>query len=213
MTGNSYRILFVCTGNVCRSPFAQLLTQSLLAKWLPPEDAALFSVRSAGTRAIVGAGMHPLTYGELARWGLRDVPGDRHFARQLDRTTLASADLVLTAERAHRSHVVALHPPALRTTFCLREFSRLLTSATVDPAWHNPVRRVRAAVAAAALERGMTPPVGIADDSVPDPVGQPPEAHRHCTALIGTAVCSMVKVFLGDMGHARGHSSHRSNRD
>jgi protein-tyrosine phosphatase len=202
VTGNSYRILFVCTGNICRSPFAQLLTQYLLAQWLPPEDAALFSVGSAGTRAIVGAGMDPLTYGELGRWGLRDVAGDRHFARQLDRAAVASADLVLTAERAHRSHVVALHPPALRTTFCLREFSRLVTSVTMDSARHDPVRRMRVAVAAAALERGMTPPVGTADDSVPDPVGQPPEAHNHSTALIGAAVCSMVKVFLGDMGHA-----------
>lgn len=199
MTGNGYRILFVCTGNVCRSPFAQLLTQYLLAKWFPPADAARFSVRSAGTRATVGAGMDPSTYAELARWGLRGVAGDRHFARQLDRTTVASADLVLTAERRHRSQVVALHPPALRTTFCLREFSRLLTSVTMDSAWHDPVRRVRAAVAAAALQRGMTPPVGIADDSVPDPVGQPPEAHRHSATLIGTAVCSMVKVFIGDI--------------
>ena len=31
----SYKICFVCTGNACRSPFAECVTKKLLAMWKP----------------------------------------------------------------------------------------------------------------------------------------------------------------------------------
>jgi len=198
MTGDRFRILFVCSGNICRSPFAELVTRHLLARRLPQQDVGRFSVGSAGINAVVGADMDSFTRNELTRCGLHRAARTRHVARQLDRVTVATADLVLTAERAHRAFVVATHPAALRTTFCLLEFPRLLASANLNPLEHDPVQRARTAVAAAAMERGMVPSVSLEDDAVPDPMGMPEPARQHSYALIGSAMCSALGALLGE---------------
>ncbi|TFV62801.1 UNVERIFIED_ORG: hypothetical protein E4P37_16370 [Bacillus sp. AZ43] len=52
------RILLVCTGNVCRSAFAQRLGEEWLWETLG-EDGKAIELSSAGTRAVVGSAMHP----------------------------------------------------------------------------------------------------------------------------------------------------------
>ncbi|HWO68422.1 MAG TPA: hypothetical protein VNO31_51165 [Umezawaea sp.] len=198
MTGDRFRILFVCGANICRSPFAEAVTRHLLTRWLPPGEAFRFSVVSAGVKAVVGADVDARTRAELIRCGLHRESGARHVAQQVDRSSVAMADLVLTAEREHRGVVVAMHPPALRTTFSLLEFSRLLASAELDPLERDAVRRARTAVAAAAAERGMAPPVSPEDDSVPDPMGGPEELRAHSYALIGSATSSVLDAILGE---------------
>ncbi len=198
MTGDRFRILFVCRGNICRSPFAEVVTRHLLTRRLQPLEAERFSVGSAGVSAVVGADMDPRTRAELIRCGLHRESRTRHVAQQVDRATVAAADLVLTAEREHRALVVATHPAALRTTFCLLEFARLLASAELDPFEQDAVRRARAAVAEAAMERGMAPPVSPEDDSVPDPMGGPEEVRARSYALIGSATRTVLDAILGE---------------
>jgi protein-tyrosine phosphatase len=198
VTGDTFRILFVCSGNVCRSPFAEAVARHLLTKWLHPRQAEHFSVGSAGVNAVVGADMDPLARAELIRCGLHRESRTRHVAQQVDRASVAAADLVLTAERRHRALVVATHPAALRTTFCLLEFSRLLASAKLDPFEQDAVLRARAAVAAAAMERGMAPPVSPEDDSVPDPMGRSKETRAHSYALLGSATSTVLDAILGE---------------
>ena len=117
----SLRILVVCEGNVCRSPLAE----RLLARRLP--EAA---VSSAGTRAPVGAAMHPLTAAQLTRLG-GDATG--FAARALTQEDVVAADLVLTATKAVRAAVVEVEPRALRRTFTLLEFAALLDRAPSGP--------------------------------------------------------------------------------
>ncbi|OLF08595.1 arsenate reductase/protein-tyrosine-phosphatase family protein [Actinophytocola xanthii] len=193
-----FDILFVCTGNVCRSAFAELLTRRLLDRALPPATAARVSVASAGCAALTGAGVHPLTRAELA---VRGVPGARvnaHVARQVDERMLAGADVVLTAERRHRAHVVELYPEALGRTFCLRELHRLLSGVDLRVR-EDPVARLHAAVATAAGRRGMIPPVSAEQDAVPDPFGRPAEAHRQAAALIGDLLADLVTDLVTDL--------------
>jgi hypothetical protein len=45
-----FRVLYVCTGNICRSPFAEILTRHLLTGRLGGQAAAAFDVSSAGRR-------------------------------------------------------------------------------------------------------------------------------------------------------------------
>ena len=66
---HGFSVLFVCTGNVCRSPVAELVTRRLLADKFGPEDAARFAVSSAGTNAVLGEPMDPLSRAELADVG------------------------------------------------------------------------------------------------------------------------------------------------
>lgn len=191
---SSFTILYVCTGNVCRSPFAELVTRRLIDGLLPRRDAARFTVTSAGTHAAPGALMSALSRQELPYWGVPAEAGIGHRARLLDDAVLARADLVLAAERHHRTHAVQLHPAALRVSFCLREFVRLLRA--TPPGDGDAVARARAAVDAAARGRGMLPPVTPAADTVPDPIGLPAEAHRRVGTMIATSVRELLDLTL-----------------
>ncbi|MEU0885634.1 hypothetical protein ABZ345_44225 [Lentzea sp. NPDC005914] len=192
----SFRILFVCTGNICRSPFAELLTRHLLTQRLPNDQVGRFVVASAGTQAMTGAAMHLLTRDHLPRWGVERVAGETHIARNLDRIALASADLVLTADREQRAEVVSRHPPLLHSTFCLREFARLLAPVSLRRTGDDPVLRARAAVSTAALRRGHVMWVNKTDDVVPDPYGRARGVHHQSTDMIGAALHEVLTVMF-----------------
>ena len=64
-----FRLLFVCTGNICRSAFAEVLTRHLLNERLGYGPASAIVVSSAGIQAVVGSGMHPMTREMLRPWG------------------------------------------------------------------------------------------------------------------------------------------------
>jgi protein-tyrosine phosphatase len=191
VSGPRFDILFVCTGNVCRSAFAELLTRRLLDRALPPPTAARVAVASAGCAALTGAGVHPLTRAELEVRGVTRSRVAAHVARQVDERMLVAADVVLTAERRHRAHVVEMCPEVLGRTFCLREIHRLLSDVDLGMPG-DPVPRLHAAVAAAAGRRGMIPPVPAEEDTVPDPFGRPAQAHRYSAALIDDLLHDLV---------------------
>lgn len=112
----SFTILTVCSGNVCRSPLAELLLREGLAS-LPG-----VSVSSAGTIALVGEDM-PEDGRQVAR--SLGVNPDDHRARQLVADQVREADLVLAMAREHRSAVAELVPRAARRAFTLTEFANI----------------------------------------------------------------------------------------
>lgn len=93
------RVVTLCTGNVCRSPIAA----GVLAARLAERDLGI-RVDSAGTTALVGSGAMPEAVDAAAAQGA-DIT--QHIARQLDEPLASSADLILCATRAHRTHVLA----------------------------------------------------------------------------------------------------------
>ncbi|MHC1563401.1 arsenate reductase/protein-tyrosine-phosphatase family protein [Actinomycetospora sp. C-140] len=189
-----FRLLFVCTGNLCRSPFARFHTRALLDMRLGPRWASWFDVASGGTGAVVGAEMHPMSRAQLGPLATHpDVAAFR--ARQLPARDVELADLVLTVSRSHRSAVLELEPRALRSTFTMREFARLLEG--VDPADHaalppDPRERAHALVAAALAERGQGAPVDPEDDAIPDPIQGGVEEHAEAARRIHAAVRPLV---------------------
>lgn len=189
---HAFGVLFVCTGNICRSPFAEILTRHLIAGRTDDSAHADFDVSSAGMRAVVGAPMHPATRSELARRGVEVSAVDRFRARQLDLSMIRGVDLVLGAGPEHRAAVVECDPTALRKAFSLREFARLV--GTVDPATLplRPAERARSLVEHARSRRGMLPPVDPGADRIPDPIGLPDKAHRDAARLIDQAVTIVV---------------------
>ncbi len=90
-------ILFVCTGNTCRSPMAE----AIAARLLGPEHA----VRSAGTGADEGAERTELAGTALREAGIVPRPGR---AALLTQELVAWADLVLGMEGKHRDRARAL---------------------------------------------------------------------------------------------------------
>lgn len=115
-------ILFVCTGNICRSPTAERLANAYAAELgLESLEAA-----SAGTRAVVNRPMHDSAAAVLA--GLGGDPS-QFGARQLTKSIVARADLIVTMTRDQRDSVLDLAPVKLRRTFTLVETAFLVTSA------------------------------------------------------------------------------------
>jgi protein-tyrosine phosphatase len=158
MSQESFSILAVCTGNVCRSP----AVERLLASRLGPT----VSVSSAGTHALVG---HSIAEPMAALLKKSGVELDAFEARRLSEQMLKEADLVLAMTRAQRALVVELWPPAVRRAFTLREFARLVNR--VDPAAlpaGPAAERLRAAIPLAAAERGRQR-TAQEDDDVVDP--------------------------------------------
>ena len=201
---STYRILFVCAGGICRSPFAEILARHLLRERLGVVNASRFIVASAGADGRGGgttrrcrcqehASGHPFSRAELARWGLAGVAGG-FGARILDAATVAGADLVLTAERQHRKLVVEMQPSALRTTFCLRELSRLVKGVGPRTLPDDPVERARAAVAAARRLRGTTHYVPPEEDAIPDPITLGPTAHHDAAKMIAESLRRFVTL-------------------
>ena len=109
---------------------------------------------------------------------------------------LKEADLVLAMTRAQRGLVVELWPPAVRRTFTLREFARLLS--WVDPSAlpaGTPAERLRAATPLAAAERGRKQSSPDEDDVV-DPFRRSNAVYSDSFAQITSAVDSIVTQSL-----------------
>jgi protein-tyrosine phosphatase len=99
--GETFRLLFVCTGNTCRSPMAEAIARRRAAElgWGHVE------VRSAGVGAFSGS---PASGGALRaaeRAGL-DLSG--HRATLLTADLAAEADLILTMSPSHLMRVIDL---------------------------------------------------------------------------------------------------------
>lgn len=189
-----FRLLYVCTGNICRSPFAEILTRHLLIGRLGGQEAQAFDVSSAGVQAMVGAQMHPDSRDQLAPWGLDRAVAGQFIARQLQSTMVEQSDLVLGANPRHRSAAVERAPGALATAFSLREFARL--AAAIDPSVlpSRPVDRAHALVEQARRLRGLVLAQSGDDDHIPDPMGRPPRAHHDAAILIRAAVQTIVDI-------------------
>ena len=180
-----FRLLFVCTGNICRSAVAERLARRGLLQRLGPD--APVDVASAGTEGLAG---HPMDAEALR--ALQELGGDADgfLARRLSLQHTNDVDLVLTATRAHRAAVARLAPLLMRRTFTLREFDRLAAEVDITalPRRAGGIARMRAAVDEAAEVRGLTSPTTVELDDVVDPYRRSSEVHAATAAQIAAAL-------------------------
>jgi len=187
-------ILFVCTGNICRSPTAERLTMAYAATRL--DDATQLTAESAGTRAVYGSAMDPTA--ELVLSGLG---GDgRNFqARQINAEQVAAADVILTMTREHRSTVLNTSPRALSRTFTLREAQALLETlprSALSPA-DDLTRRCRELVAAMVRQRANRHTARQRSDDIRDPIGADPATYLKVGEEIAATLNEWLDVVCG----------------
>lgn len=119
-------ILTVCTGNICRSPYAERFLQKELNGISP--DA--FLIRSAGAHALVGHEMDERTASKLSEAG---GTSEGFRARQITSEMTADFDLVLALSEEHRNKIVSLSPRLLKRTYTVREFAAVIQEVTANP--------------------------------------------------------------------------------
>jgi protein-tyrosine phosphatase len=178
-----FSVLFVCTGNICRSPIAEQTFRARIPSDLP------ITVSSAGTAAQDGRGMDAPSAQALRELGGRP---DEHAARRLDHEMIVDAQLILTAETHHRSVVLHADPLAMRSVFTLREFGRL--AASLGPL--EGVVSVSALldrVSEVAAMRGISQAPASGDDDIQDPLGGSLEIARLRAAEVAAAVDAVIR--------------------
>lgn len=116
MTKNIKNVLFICTGNSCRS----IMAEGLLKKLLKEKNKEGFGVSSAGVAAMDGLKPAENTIKAMKKEGV-DVSGYK--ADMLTKDMIDKADLILTMEKGHRDTVLKLSPEAGSKTFLLKEFT------------------------------------------------------------------------------------------
>lgn len=126
-------VLFVCTANICRSPYMELRARAILDA--DPATAGRIEFASAGTH---GFRAHPVdtTMAEvLADRGITQDSVAGFASRRLTKELVEAADLILTAEQTHRQFVLDEVPGAFRKVFTLGQFAESI--GRVDKSLHG----------------------------------------------------------------------------
>jgi protein arginine phosphatase len=105
------RILFVCTGNTCRSPMAEAILKSKKIDGL--------EVKSAGIYAATGSEASAHAKKVLDAYHIEH----NHSSTMLNKDSVQWADLILTMTGSHKNAILQQYPDSAGKVFTLKEFT------------------------------------------------------------------------------------------
>jgi len=158
----AFHILFVCTGNTCRSPMAEGLCRSFLGHFRLQDEV---EVASAGLYATPGGPASREAVAALAEKGI-DLSGHRTIGLSTD--IVRWAHLILTMEERQRQRLWEQFPEAADKVFTLKEYVAAPTVTNGAPAVKKPGRY-----------------------DIPDPFGQPAPVYHQCAMELASAVTDL----------------------
>lgn len=184
-------ILFVCTGNTCRSPLAEGLCR-MMAK----REGLSVEVRSAGVSATDGTPVSRHS-GDILRQ--KGAAGGLSGSRFLRKDEVVWADLILTMTMSHKRMVLERHPDAVDKIYTLKEFVQEEDQARADSERHSVWSELQ-------LKQALGQPLTPADREllrqmggtgasydISDPFGGNREEYEQVSAEIERAVAGLLR--------------------
>jgi protein-tyrosine-phosphatase len=113
-----FQVLFVCTGNTCRSPMAE----GILKKKLKEKNVKGIVVSSAGTHGLHNA---PASLFAIQVAKSRQVDISHHRSQELTQKMLQQADIILVMSEEHLMYIKRLDDKAAGRACLLRAFALL----------------------------------------------------------------------------------------
>jgi protein-tyrosine phosphatase len=199
MTEPQATVLFVCTGNICRSAYGH----HLLARRLEDAVPGRYRVVSAGTQVNPRLTVPPQVHALPLAGSLQTLTD--HAPTQLSGRTVAKADLLLAATSDHSAVILRETPAALNRSFTMLEFgaaARAMATGAI-PAWSAPAAGPSTlAEDVRSLARHVSrhrPAVrgSLATIDLPDPYGQADAAYTEMATALEPAVEDIAELLVG----------------
>ena len=112
-----YRLLFICSGNICRSPMAEALAEEIGLR-----DGKTIIARSASTLGIDG---YPAHRHAIRVMGWLSMNISEHRSQPITKTLTEWADFILVMERKHATHIREHFPESTDKVLELASFGGL----------------------------------------------------------------------------------------
>ncbi|HHU08996.1 MAG TPA: low molecular weight phosphatase family protein [Intrasporangiaceae bacterium] len=155
------RILYVCTANISRSPYAQVRTSELFEGQL--------QAASAGIPGTTGRRMDPAMEAQLP---FEDDEALNHRSRVLSAEILDASDLILTMEFAHHMRILDAWPDSAHKVFGLRQFVDGIPSGGLPSGPEESIRRAADLVTANSMMLDIEDPYGRGQRAARDCAGR-----------------------------------------
>ena len=171
----------VCTGNICRSPMAEVMLRDEVAR----RNCGDIEVASAGTWAGFGNPAQPEAR-EVMRG--RGIDLDGHRSRPVDPEELAEADLVIAMTSVHARELKQLSDEVGTKMVLMKEFVEIEVDESPSPALDDRLETLLA---------GKRPPSRRALD-LDDPMGLPVFAYERAATEIDTGIRRLADLLCGE---------------
>jgi len=181
-------LLFVCTGNLCRSPMAATVARNILAG-----RAEEVTVISAG---LLRSG-EPATDEAVKVMRRRGLDLSTHRSRRVDDALVPAPDLIVGMARQHARVVVDVIPGLFPRTFTLKDF--VARARAEGP--RRPGEALDTYLARVGMDRRLGALVGMTSaDDVADPIGCDLRTYERCASEIEAVVTTLIDLVWPEPG-------------